>query len=53
MKKKGHGLVLTSTQEDEDAQYFYRAIGYLDCGELNLPFPGYEQPRELILGKGL
>ena len=53
MQEKGHGLVLTSTQEDEDAQHFYRAIGYTDCGELNLPFPGYEQPRELILGKAL
>ena len=53
MKDKGYGLVMTSTQEDEEAQYFYRAIGYKDCGELNLPFPGYEQPTELIMGKAL
>lgn len=53
MKAKGYDLVLTSTQEDEEAQHFYRAVGYRDCGELNLPFPGYEQPRELILGKAL
>lgn len=53
MKARGYGLVMTSTQEDEEAQYFYRAIGYTDCGELNLPFPGYEQPTELILGKAL
>ena len=53
MKAKGHGLVLTSTQEDEEGQYFYRAIGYTDCGKLDLPYPGYEQPTELILGKAL
>ena len=53
MRARGYGLVLTSTQEDEEAQHFYRAVGYRDCGELNLPFPGYEQPRELILGKAL
>ena len=53
MKAKGYGLVLTSTQEDEETQYFYRHIGYRDCGELNLPFPGYEQPKELIMGKAL
>ena len=53
MKSKQYGLVMTSTQEDEEAQHFYRAIGYKDCGELNLPFPGYEQPTELIMGKAL
>lgn len=53
MKNRKYGLALTSTQEDEEAQHFYRAIGYTDCGELNLPFPGYEQPTELILGKAL
>ena len=53
MKSKRYGLVMTSTQEDEEAQHFYRAIGYKDCGELNLPFPGYEQPTELIMGKAL
>lgn len=53
MKARGYGMVLTSTQEDEEAQYFYRAVGYQDCGKLDLPFPGYEQPTELILGKSL
>lgn len=53
MKTKGYGLVMTSTQEDEEAQHFYRAIGYKDCGELKLPFPGYEQSTELIMGKAL
>ena len=53
MKDRGYGLVMTSTQEDEEGQYFYRAIGYTDCGEMNFPFPGYEQPTELILAKKL
>ena len=53
MKARGYGLVMTSSQEDEEGQYFYRAIGYRDCGEMNFPFPGYEQPRELILAKAL
>jgi len=53
MKARGYGLVMTSTQEDEEAQHFYRAIGYTDCGQLTLPFPGYEQPLELIMGKSL
>ena len=53
MKARGCGLVMTSTQEDEEAQHFYRVIGYTDCGELNLPFPGYEQPTELIMGKAI
>jgi ribosomal protein S18 acetylase RimI-like enzyme len=53
MKAKGYGLVMTSTQKDEEAQFFYRAIGYTDCGALDLPFPGYEQPTELIMGKAL
>ncbi len=51
MKNQGFGLVMTSTQSDETAQRFYRAIGYRDCGVLTLPFPGYEQPAELILAK--
>ncbi len=53
MKDRGYGLALTSTQSDEDAQHFYRALGYRDCGGLILPFPGYEQPLELIMGKAL
>ena len=49
MRLLGHNLVLVSTQADEDAQHFYRAIGYSDCGSLNLP----NQPTELFLSKNL
>lgn len=51
MKSMGHGLVMTSTQSDETAQHFYRVLGYRDCGALTLPFPGYEQPLEIIMAK--
>lgn len=50
---RGYNLVMTSTQSDEEAQHFYRKLGYKDCGGVTLPFPGYEQPMELILAKKL
>ena len=40
-------MVLTSTQVDEDAQHFYRKLGYKDCGRLTVDVPGYEQPMEI------
>lgn len=39
--------VLVSTQSDEEAQNFYRKIGYTDCGSLNIA----GQATELILQK--
>ena len=51
MKSKGYGMVLTSTQIDEEAQHFYRKLGYKDCGSLNITIPVYAQPLELILSK--
>ncbi len=53
MRAQGYDLVMTSTQSDEAAQHFWRKLGYRDCGALTLPFPGHEQPLELILGKAL
>lgn len=53
MISRGYDLVMTSTQSDEEAQHFYRKLGYKDCGGLTLAFPGYEQPTELILAKAL
>ncbi len=53
MKARGFGLVMTSTQADEEGQHFWRKLGYKDCGGFVLPFPGYEQPLELILAKPL
>lgn len=53
MKSRGCGMVLTSTQVDEQAQHFYRKCGYKDCGGLLLDLPGYAQPMELFLCKKL
>lgn len=49
MKARGYRFLLTSTQIDEDAQHFYRKLGYRDCGNLNVP----DQPTELFLSKYL
>ena len=53
MKASGYGMVLTSTRVDEEAQHFYRKLGYKDCGGLMLDVPGYEQPMELFMVKQL
>jgi ribosomal protein S18 acetylase RimI-like enzyme len=37
MHFRGYRMVLTSTQADEDAQSFYRALGYQDIGSFTLP----------------
>ena len=51
MKKAGYGMVMVSTQVDEQAQHFYRELGYQDAGGLVITIPGYEQPMELFLIK--
>ena len=53
MRGLGHGMAMTSTQSDEDAQYFWRAIGYRDAGSFDIDVPGYAQPPELIMLKNL
>lgn len=49
MRAQGHTLLLTSTQSDEDAQFFYRKLGYQDAGVLLLP----GEPGELFMMKTL
>ena len=49
MLKRRYKMVLTSTQSNEQAQFFYRKIGYVDCGSLLLP----DEPLEIILLKNL
>jgi GNAT superfamily N-acetyltransferase len=53
MRLLGYKAVMTSTQVDEDAQYFYRKIGYKDVGCLVLEIPEYEQPMEMFMMKSL
>ena len=49
MRQAGCQQVLTSTQSDEEAQHFYRKLGYRDAGGLVLP----GQVLELFLVKDL
>ena len=53
MKSQGYGILLTSTQVDEEAQHFYRKLGYKDCGGLVIDIPKYEQPMEMFLIKAI
>lgn len=47
MKQKGFKLVMTSTLANEEAQHFYRKLGYRDAGCLLLE----NEPLEIILTK--
>ena len=51
MKAQGYGMLMTSTQVDEDAQHFYRKLGYKDAGGFIVDVPGFEQPMEMIMIK--
>ncbi len=53
MRALGYGMVMTSTQVDENAQHFYRRLGYRDAGGLVMDLPGFAQPMELFLVKAL
>lgn len=46
MKSKKFGMLLTSTQVDESAQFFYRKQGFKDCGGMIIDIPKYAQPME-------
>ena len=37
MSDQGHDSVMTSSLANEQAQHFYRTLGYVDCGALLLP----------------
>ena len=47
MRRRGYKMVMISTQADEEAQHFYRKLGYIDCGALVLD----GQPTELFIKK--
>ena len=53
MRSAGYDMLLTSTQVDEDAQHFYRKLGYRDCGGFIVDIPGHEQPMELLMVKAI
>ena len=47
MKNKGYDLVMTSTLSNEQAQHFYRKLGFKDSGSLLLE----NEPLEIIFTK--
>jgi ribosomal protein S18 acetylase RimI-like enzyme len=47
MKEEGYNGIMTSTQSNEEAQHFYRKIGYTEIGGLKY----LEDPFELIFYK--
>lgn len=49
MQREGYDHVLTSTLSNEQAQFFYRKLGYTDIGALRLP----DEPLEIIFLKNL
>ncbi|MCS4464928.1 hypothetical protein JTT01_16190 [Clostridium botulinum] len=49
MKSKGYELVMTSTLSNEQAQHFYRKLGYKDVGSLLLD----DEPLEIIFTKSI
>lgn len=51
MRAQGYDMLLTSTRVDEEAQHFYRMLGYKDCGGLVIEHPRHAQPMELFLVK--
>lgn len=53
MRKLGHKMVMTSTQVDEQAQHFYRKLGYVERGGIFLDNTPLEQPQEMFMLKVL
>ena len=53
MRTCGNKAVLLSTQADEEAQHFYRKIGYKECGSLILENTPFSQPMEMFFIKVL
>ena len=53
MCEYGYKMVMTSTQVDEQAQHFYRKLGYIEKGSLSFDNTPLEQPMEMFLMKNL
>ena len=53
MRRLGYKMVMTSTQADEQAQHFYRKLGYVDRGCLILDGTLFEQSQEILMIKVL
>jgi len=53
MREIGYKMVMTSTQVDEQAQHFYRKLGYIDKGGIFFDNTPFEQPQEMFMVKVL
>lgn len=53
MRSLGYEMVMTSTRVDEDAQHFYRKLGYKDKGGIFFDNTPFEQPQEMFMIKVL
>jgi ribosomal protein S18 acetylase RimI-like enzyme len=53
MRRLGYKMVMTSTQVNEDAQHFYRKLGYKEKGSIVFDGTAYEQSMEMFLTKNL
>ena len=53
MRQMGYSMVMTSTQIDEQAQHFYRKLGYIEKGSLFFDGTPFPQPQEVIMMKVL
>ena len=51
MTERHHDMVMTSSLSNEQAQHFYRTLGYRDCGALLLPAEALEIVFVKIIGK--
>lgn len=51
MRNHGYKMVMTSTQVDEEAQHFYRKLGYVEKGSLFLDNTPFEQLQEMFMIK--
>jgi len=51
MRRLGYKMVMTSTQVDEQAQHFYRKLGYKERGGIILDDTPLEQPQEMFMIK--
>lgn len=53
MRELGYKMVMTSTQVDEQAQHFYRKLGYVEKGCLSFDNTPLEQPMEMLYVKNI
>jgi len=53
MRELGYKIVMTSTQVNEEAQHFYRRLGYIEKGNLCFDNTPLAQPMEMFMMKNL